>query len=211
MAKQNLDSRQKIFVESRAKGMSRKQSAITAGYSDSNKSGDHVERGQLVQAELAGIRAKMAEGIGITKDDVAAGFKDAADMARIMSDPTGMVGAWRELGKLLGFYAPEVKRVEQGISRRDLLTAMDTLSDEDLQRLARGRVLDGEFEDVSPVSKNGEGREVRVLQERGAVPGLHKEHRRGEKQERETAGGGGEAPSGEGRPQGAEEDRAQAV
>lgn len=155
MARKQINERQKLFAQNRAKGMNREQSALMAGYSESDKAGRDVEKSPLVQQELAAIRAKVAEGAGITKEDVAAGFMDAALMAKVMADPQGMVAAWREMGKLLGFYAPEVKKIEKGINKRDLLTAMDTLSDDDLQKLSRGRVIDGSFEDVSPVPQDG--------------------------------------------------------
>jgi hypothetical protein len=138
------DPRRKAYIESRAKGLSRQQSAIAAGYSDADKSGAHVERGVSVQQELAAIRKEAAENAGVTKDMVAEGFKDAAEMARVMADPQGMVAAWRELGKLLGFYAPEVKKLEKGINKKELKKALEDLEDEDLIALARGRVIDGE-------------------------------------------------------------------
>lgn len=138
-----MDSRQRAYVENRVRGLGRQQSAIMAGYGDYENAGVAVEDSQKVQAELARIRAETAKNTKITKEMVAEGLKTAADLAQQMADPQGMVAAWRELGKLLGFYAPEVKRLEKGINKKDLLAAMDQMSDEELLKLKGGRIVDG--------------------------------------------------------------------
>lgn len=145
MGRPKLSPRQQEYIENRARGLDRQQSAVLAGYADHNDAGGQVEESTDVQQELARIRAETAKDAGITKDMVAGGLKRAADMAQTMADPVGMVAAWRELGKLLGFYAPAVKKIEKGINRKDLLAAMDQLSDEELLQLSRGKVIDGEF------------------------------------------------------------------
>lgn len=142
MSRVKGDVRWRKFAELRAKGIDRQQSAVMAGYSDAENMGRQVEQGQDVQQELARLRAETAKNIKVTKEDVAAGFKAAADMAQTMADPTGMVAAWRELGKLLGYYAPEVKKLEKRINKHDLLAAMDQLSDEELLQLRGGRVIE---------------------------------------------------------------------
>ncbi len=52
-----------------------------------------------------------------------------------------MVRAWSELGKMLGFYAPEVKKVIHGLSEesRDAIRRLD---DAELHKLAKGRIID---------------------------------------------------------------------
>jgi hypothetical protein len=137
-----LDKRQRAYVEARSKGVSQRGASAIAGFSEGN--GGKVEAAYDVQTELARIRADAAKNAGVTRDDVINGFKRAAEMAGVLDDVAGMVAAWREMGKLLGFYAPEVKKIEKGINKGDLMKAMDALSDEELLRLSRGRVIDGE-------------------------------------------------------------------
>lgn len=143
------DVRWRRFAELRAKGIDRQQSAVMAGFSNSEHMGRQVEESPDVQQELARLRAETAKNVKITKEDVAAGLKTAADLAQTMADPTGMVAAWRELGKLLGYYAPEVKKLEKRINKQDLLAAMDQLSDEELLQLRGGRVVEGKVEHKS--------------------------------------------------------------
>lgn len=136
-------AKRSAYAKARATGKSQAQSAILAGFSEGSKPAK-IERSAVVQAELAAIRAETARNLDIKPEDVAAGFKRAADLAETLGDVAGMVASWRELGKLLGHYAPEVKKVEKAISKRDLKDALDMLTDDELRKLANGRVIEGE-------------------------------------------------------------------
>lgn len=145
MDDEKLTSKQHAYAQNRAKGLPRKESSLMAGMSGDTNNASKVEEIPKVADEIARLRAETAVNAGITKEDVADGLKKAAEMAQTLADPTGMVAAWRELGKLLGFYAPEVKRLEKGINKRDLLAALDDLSDDELAQLSQGRVIEGKF------------------------------------------------------------------
>jgi phage terminase small subunit len=137
------DPRRAKYADARVRGNSRRESAIVAGYGTGGLS--ELERGKEIQAEIKRIRDELAKNANVSKEDVVAGLLQAADMAQITADVPSMIAAWRELGRLLGHYAPEVKKVEKGLSKGDLLKAMDELTDEELQRIAQGRVIEGEF------------------------------------------------------------------
>lgn len=157
-------ARQLAYAQNRAKGLSRQQSAVMAGYTATDNA-RKTEEGDLVSEELNRLRAETAANAGVTKEMVAEGLKDAAALAKLLADPTGMVAAWRELGKLLGFYAPEVKRLERGIGKGELKRALEDMSDEDLLKLSRGRVIEGKFtrveepkpEDLPKLQAPGDG------------------------------------------------------
>lgn len=149
MARGNLNHRQLAYAQIRARGVERQQSAVLAGYADADNAGVQVEESHDVQAEIERLRAETAVNAGVTKEMVAEGLKDAAELAKQMADPSGMVAAWRELGKLLGFYAPAVKKLEKGINKHDLLRAMDELSDAELLQMRNGRVVDGKITEKS--------------------------------------------------------------
>jgi hypothetical protein len=143
-----LTERHKRYIDHRVRGVSRQQSAVLAGFGEAENSGTQVEEIPEVQAEIARVRAQMAVTGEITKDDVIRGLKDAAEMAKLIGDPQAMVRAWAELGKLCGFYAPEVKRIEKGINKGELRKALEDLSDDELYQISHGRVIDGKFERV---------------------------------------------------------------
>lgn len=147
-----LSKQQAIYVAARERGNNREQSAIMAGYAEGQDAGKQVEKSALVQEELAKARAELAATAGITREEVLAGMQEAALMAKVMADPQAMVRAWSEIGKLLGFYAPEVKKHVHGLdaASRD---ALKQLTDADLHKIAKGRVIDvtpeGEVNGVS--------------------------------------------------------------
>lgn len=141
-----MDARQKLYAQNRARGLGKKASASLAGYSDTNGAGAQVEESEDVREYIARLQKETADNAGVTKEMVAQGLVEAAALAKQMADPTGMVAAWRELGKLLGHYAPEVKKVEKSINKRDLKAAIEDLSDDELRRLSKGRVYEGKFE-----------------------------------------------------------------
>lgn len=134
---------QKKYVEARAKGLEKVQSALIAGYAPCAE-GVKVENSLTVQEQLAKIRAETAANSGITKEDVVQMLIAAADMAKVMADPQGLVAAARELGKMLGFYAPEVKKVTHGLDKNSLRAVLDEMTDEDLIRLSNARAIEGE-------------------------------------------------------------------
>jgi len=137
--------RQDEYVKNRARGLSREASAILAGYPAGQEAGKQVEAQPTVAAELARIRAAMAVNSGVTKEDIVQMFLDAATLARSCADATGLVAAARELGKLLGFYAPEVKKVMHGMDKEQIKQALSDMSDEELYKIAHARTLEGEF------------------------------------------------------------------
>lgn len=140
-----MREKSKLFVEARARGQTRREAAASAGIAGDGSSTDALPS---VQEELARIRSLMAIDSGVTKQTIIDGLVAAAAMAQMIGEPQGMVAAWRELGKLLGHYAPEVKKIEKGINKRDLLTALDQLDDAELMRLQGGRVINGESKRV---------------------------------------------------------------
>lgn len=138
-----LSKNQAMYVARRAAGGSKEQSAIFAGYPAGQKAGDQVEESVTVQDELAKARDEMKNATGITREDVLAGLQEAAMFAKLMADPQAMVRAWSEIGKMLGFYAPEVKKVEHNFGK-ETREVLRNMNDQELLQLAKGRVIEGE-------------------------------------------------------------------
>jgi phage terminase small subunit len=139
-----LSGRQAKYVKNRARGLPREQSAIIAGYSQAEGNHLKVEDSPNVQQELAKIRSETAANIGITKDDVAQMLYSAYTMAVATGDAQAIVAAARELGKLLGHYAPTVNKTLIGYDKEGFKKALSEMSDEELYKLAHARTIDGE-------------------------------------------------------------------
>ncbi|MBC7620857.1 MAG: terminase small subunit [Candidatus Saccharibacteria bacterium] len=88
--------------------------AVRAGYSE--KSARAIACENLtkpdIQAVLQARQAEMAKELQITRQGVIRALLDAFEMSRKQQNPSAMVTALREVSKMLGFNAPEVKRVE---------------------------------------------------------------------------------------------------
>lgn len=138
-----LDDRSRKYAQHRARGVGRVQSALLAGYAGDKDNAGRVEERPEVAEEIRRLQDETAKNTEVTKEMVAAGLLDAANIAKLQGDVTGQVAAWRELGKLLGFYAPEVKKIEKGINKAELKKALADMSDDDLLRIANGRVIEG--------------------------------------------------------------------
>ena len=88
--------------------------AVRAGYSP--KSARSIAHENLTKPDILAVlqnrQAAMAEELQITRQGVIQGLLEAVSMGREQQNPGAMVNALREVSKLLGFHAPEVKRVE---------------------------------------------------------------------------------------------------
>ena len=109
--------------------------AVRAGYSP--KSARSIAHENLtkpdIQAVLQVRQAVTAKELQITRQGVIRGLMDAVEMGRGQHNPAAMVGALREVAKILGFNAPEVKRVE--LSARQNGVYQDFVSWSDAQLL----------------------------------------------------------------------------
>lgn len=153
MARKNLTPKAKGYVENVSKGIPKDRSAIMAGATtDAVKSFD---ANPLVQTELTRIRREAVENTGVTKEKVVEMFMEAANFARILGDPMGLIAAARELGKMLGHYAPEVKKTLHGIDEAGLKKALKELNDDELYKLVHARTIDGESVRLLPEKRTG--------------------------------------------------------
>jgi phage terminase small subunit len=132
--------KQEKFVEAMLEGKRASQAAVAAGYSHAS-AGATVARQREVQAALARGRAELAEISTIRRVDVLDGLMEAIDLGRSMEDPQAMIGGWREIAKILGYYAPETKRIELTGEQNQVLRKFEQLSDADLLDMLRSRSL----------------------------------------------------------------------
>jgi len=99
-----------------------------------------------VQLLLAKAREEMTGITTLRRIDVMNMFMEAIDMARTLADPANMINGADKIAKMLGYYAPETKRLEMSVDQTSLKNKLRSLSDEELTELAasRGKVVEGE-------------------------------------------------------------------
>lgn len=99
---------------------------------------------------------QFQEEIGITQADVIAGMMDAVYSAASSGE---LLDAWREIGRILGFYAPKKVEVDMrhSIAPELLGQRLQAMSDVELQKLiaadrplslSREATLDAEFVEI---------------------------------------------------------------
>lgn len=144
LANDEITDKQKAYVENRAFGMNKQDSAVAAGYSDAAKEATRLEQLPIITEALAAERAANARLAGYTREDVINGLKRAIDDAVILADPQGQIAGWREIAKICGYYAPEIKQHVLTAGQVAKRGELEVLSDEELLDLIGGTTVEGE-------------------------------------------------------------------
>lgn len=99
--------RQQHFAAHYAQTGNGAAAAVAAGYSSRSA---RVTASRLltkanVRALVAECQARTAERLEISRERAVAEFQAAAELARVTGDPDAMIAAWREIGRMCGFYS----------------------------------------------------------------------------------------------------------
>ena len=128
-----LTEQQRLFVKAFSSGENMTNSLKTGGFSAASLAyGYRLLAMPNVAKALKESQAAYAMAAELSKKDVMDMLKEAYDMAKLMSEPTSMVAAAREIGKMCGYYEP--KKVDLTISTAGR-QKIEMLSDEDLFKL----------------------------------------------------------------------------
>lgn len=139
----NLTEKQVAYVENRAFGMNKGDSVTAAGYHQLSASST-LEQMPAITEAMSAERAKNARMSGVSRQDVIDGIKEAIDQAKLLAEPMAQIAGWREIAKMNGYYAPEVKELRLTGSQEAKVKEMQALTDEQLLELAQSDVIEGE-------------------------------------------------------------------
>jgi len=103
-----------------------------------------VKTSHDVQGYIEDHRREISNATQLKRADMIAGMMEAIDVARLAADPGSMIRGWSEIGKALGFYAPEKVEVTLNINQRNIQSKFEVMSDDQLLAIAEGRVYEGE-------------------------------------------------------------------
>ena len=133
-AAQNLSAKQARFVAEYLVDGNGTQAAIRAQYgvAGAGVAAMRLLKNVYVQAALQAQQSADATRLCLRREDVLAALLEAVDQARAQSNPASMIAGLREIGKMLGFYAPEMKRVEVSAAGQVDLNHLNRLSDAEL-------------------------------------------------------------------------------
>lgn len=134
--------KQKKFIQNLIDGLPMSTAAKQAGYANRGSVHEMMQNPAL-QAYIQKEKRKIAAELSMTRQKVLDGFLEAISMARITSDPHAMIKGWTEVGKMCGFYAPEVKKFDISISAKRVIGHLETLSDAELLQIAEKDITEG--------------------------------------------------------------------
>ena len=133
-----LTEMQAAYVEATLDGKVPKDAAKIAGYANSTANAEAPLRSDAVRTAIAAGRDELSSLTQITRADVIDGIMEAIGLARLNADPATMVKGWTEVGKILGHYAPEVKKLEVDMKTGNFTAKLRALTDEELMNIIEG-------------------------------------------------------------------------
>lgn len=140
--------KQRRFVSEYAIDRNGAAAAVRAGYSA--RSAKQIANELLTKPDLRAAvtaqEARIAADLEVTRQRVLDGLLEAVEMARERADPAAMISAWKEVGRLCGYYAPD--RVQVGVQLGDAeaaeLRRLEAMSDEELAAIMESGSADQE-------------------------------------------------------------------
>ncbi|MFO1413360.1 MAG: terminase small subunit [Burkholderiales bacterium] len=132
-----LNSKRARFVQEYLVDRNGAASAVRAGYS--RRTAASIAHELLskpdVQAAVQAGEAELAAASRVTREGVLRGLLDAVDVARAKADPAAQIAAWREIGRMCGFYAAE--RLNLSVSHRGVRAhrELEAMTDDELFKL----------------------------------------------------------------------------
>lgn len=138
-----LTDKQKDFADAKLLGATTAQAMRDAGYAPSNI--DMEKRNAEVAAYIAEARRGIMDASTLTRLDVIQGILDAIQDAKTMAEPATMIAGYAQLAKIMGYYTPEVKKLDITINGARVRHKMETMTDEELLQLSEGTVFEGQF------------------------------------------------------------------
>ena len=104
-----MDNRESQFATNIAMGMTQTAAARAAGY-NAQLGGPLMKRPEI-QDEIVIQAQSISRDLILSRNDVLQGLLDAVGDAKLQGDATPQIAGWREIGRIIGCYAPEERKV----------------------------------------------------------------------------------------------------
>lgn len=130
-----LTDQQRAFVKLWASGESVTAASIKAGYNDGASIAYRMTKMPNILKLYDAEKTLYEEASQMTRKKVMDMHMEAFDMAKLMAEPSSMVSAAREIGKMCGYYEPTRHTVDINISGNVVLDRMNRLTDSELLKL----------------------------------------------------------------------------
>ena len=129
-----LSDRQESFAGAYARHHNASQAARDANYSPgcASVTGTRLIANARVLERVRALEAQTAVDMGMSRKRLLAELVAAAELAKTLKQPMGIVSAYREIAKICGFLQPERVRVEVDLAGRGELARMESMTDSEL-------------------------------------------------------------------------------
>lgn len=131
-----LTDRQARFVANFLVTGNGTKAAIDAGFSpvSARVTAHRLLTKAAVRAAIAARQGVDVKRLEIERQDVIQGLLEGVAQAKSQANPAAMIAGWREIGKMLGFFAPQEHHVELRGSGHDM-RRLSAMSNADLEAL----------------------------------------------------------------------------
>jgi phage terminase small subunit len=129
-----LTEQQKEFVRQWAAGESISTAAARAGYGQDSY-GYRIVHMPNARRMYEEEKRKYEEAAQMTRKKVMDMHLEAYQCAKLMSEPSAMVAAAREIGKMCGYYEPTKVQVDVNVQGQILVKQLTSMSDTELLKL----------------------------------------------------------------------------
>ena len=134
-----LSDQQNLFVKFWAQGESILSASHKAGYADGGTFAYRMVYMPNVLKAYNAEKERYERDSGMNRKRVIDGMLEGIEMAKMLGEPASVIGGWREIGKMCGYYEPVRIKHEVTHEGKVLLERMEQMSDEDLFRLIEER------------------------------------------------------------------------
>ena len=136
-----MTPRQLAFAAQYALDHNGAAAAIRAGYASkaARQTASELLTKPNIRALVAEDEEAAAKRLGVTKERVIVELQAAIDVARQKADPMAMIRGWAEIGKLIGAYAPERRKIEISADAEALQAKFAAMSDAELLAIVERR------------------------------------------------------------------------
>lgn len=143
-----LTDKQKLFVKEWASGETILSASVRAGYTDGGTMGYRMSRDPAILKIYNMEKALYEEASQMTRKRVMDMLIDAYDMAKTVAEPSSMVAAAREIGRMAGYYEPVKRTIDVTVNGNVNIKRLESMSDADLLGLIKGEITDVVFEEI---------------------------------------------------------------
>lgn len=149
-----LTDRQRQFALFMSEGKPVKTAMRLAGYgkhASHNGLASRMMKNPTIQTAVRHLHKRYENSVVASRKMVLEGFLEAIEQAKMQSDAAVQIAGWREIGKMCGYYAPEVKEVNVNVGAKRVIGQLEVMSDAQLlEMIEQDRAaIEGEVMDVT--------------------------------------------------------------